>query len=128
MATCVLPTPGAPFKTTGALLDERALSEIQHPLFVELGHGGEVEVGQFLDHRKGGLLDPPGDGLGLSVLDLQLGQLLEEEFIRRILLAALPSDGGPLAQHGGQTQGLEVAGQQEMLAHAATSSRDSSWS
>ena len=40
------------------LVDILAASQVQHPLFVELGDGTEVKISQFFENRETSGLDP----------------------------------------------------------------------
>ena len=82
-------------------LEDTGLGCIRHALTVQ-DHVGpllnEGSLGQILHHGEGRLFDPPGDGLNLTMLDLQFGELLKEFFIDGVLLATLPGDRRILAK------------------------------
>jgi len=81
---------GAVKDEVSALFDELAFGQINHALFIELGNGGEVKVGKFLDQWEARLFDSSFNSLSLTMLNLQFGQLLEEGFVGRIFGSTLP--------------------------------------
>jgi len=75
---------------------------------VEGGLGLEIKGVQGLDHREGGLLDPPFGGSLFAVQELPLGQAQQVSRVITALFGADPGDGGVLPEHGGQLELFEV--------------------
>jgi hypothetical protein len=76
--------------------------QVQDPLFVELGNGTEIEVGQFFENRKASGLDALLLAIELPLGDLLFGQGQQVAVVTEIVLGGIVGDLAIVLTKGGQ--------------------------